>query len=160
VEVSPVNISKRDLQKRARKAGRKAGKTIQHETTAKRTTLFFIGAAGTIGGFLLGRRGALRYAGGVAKGMAHRATPGSDSSTGTLNDPALARKVESEIFRDADAPNGSVNVNVENGIVYLRGQVERSEDIEALVAKAEKVDGVHGVESLLHLPGTPAKMKR
>ncbi|HSJ94918.1 MAG TPA: BON domain-containing protein, partial [Gaiellaceae bacterium] len=42
-----------------------------------------------------------------------------------LDDVTLARKVESEIFRDADAPKGRVSVNVANGVVQLRGEVER-----------------------------------
>src|SRR5215218_10485960 len=46
-----------------------------------------------------------------------------------LTDETLARKVESEIFRDADAPKGQVDVNVVDGVVYLRGEVE--EDMSA-----------------------------
>jgi osmotically-inducible protein OsmY len=97
------------------------------------------------------------YASGVAKGAAHAVTPSGDGDEAErLNDPALARKVESEIFRDADAPKGSVNVNAEDGVIYLRGQVEEAETIERLVAAAQRVDGVREVKSLLHTPGTPA----
>ena len=97
------------------------------------------------------------YASGVAKGAAAAATPGGNGDVAErLNDPALARKVESEIFRAEDAPKGSVNVNVEDGVVFLRGQVEESDAIERLVAEAEKVDGVREVKSLLHTPGEPA----
>ena len=97
------------------------------------------------------------YASGVAKGAASAVTPaGNGDAAERLNDPALARKVESEIFRAEDAPKGSVNVSVEDGIVYLRGQVEESQAIERLVADAEKVDGVRDVKSLLHTPGEPA----
>jgi hypothetical protein len=35
----------------------------------------------------------------------------------------LARGVESEIFRPADAPKGKVSVNVAHGVVELRGEV-------------------------------------
>ena len=68
------------------------------------------------------------------------------------NDQALAERVKSEIFEPADAPKGSVNVNVERGVVYLRGEVERQDEIRKLVAQAGAVDGVAGVESLLHTP--------
>ena len=147
----------KDMKKRAKKAR----KTVESETTAARAAFFFVGAAGTVAGFIVGRRNraAIRHASDVAKGVAHKATPGSDSSAGSLNDPALAQKVESEIFRDADAPKGSVVVNAENGLVYLRGQVDSQEQIEQLVAKAGRVDGVRCVESLLHTPGSPAPMK-
>jgi osmotically-inducible protein OsmY len=74
------------------------------------------------------------------------------------DDATLARKVETEIFRDADAPKGTVDVNVQKGIVQLRGEVERPDRIDELVAKARKVHGVQEVENLLHVPGTPAPM--
>ena len=68
------------------------------------------------------------------------------------NDQALADRVKSEIFQPADAPKGSVNVNVEEGIVYLRGEVKRPEEIRKLVEEAGAIDGVRSVENLLHTP--------
>ena len=68
------------------------------------------------------------------------------------NDQALADRVKSEIFQPADAPKGSVNVNVERGVVYLRGEVERADEIRKLVEQAGAVDGVSAVENLLHTP--------
>jgi osmotically-inducible protein OsmY len=68
------------------------------------------------------------------------------------NDQDLAERVKTQIFRPADAPKGSVNVNVERGIVYLRGEVERPDEIKKLVEGAGAVDGVAGVENLLHTP--------
>jgi osmotically-inducible protein OsmY len=65
------------------------------------------------------------------------------------NDQALAERVKSEIFQPADAPKGSVNVNVENGVVYLRGEVKRPDQIRTLVEQAGAVDGVSAVENLL-----------
>jgi osmotically-inducible protein OsmY len=72
------------------------------------------------------------------------------------DDVTLARKVETEIFRDADVPKGQINVNAENGVVFLRGTVENREWIERLGAEAKNVDGVEAVRNLLHLPGTEA----
>jgi osmotically-inducible protein OsmY len=111
------------------------------------------------GGEEVGRR--VDYAAGVATGAAHQAAPTSDRGDAAerLNDPALARKVETEIFRDADIPKGDVSVNVENGVVYLRGQIDRPELIESLGVRASSVDGVKGVQNLLHTPGTPAPTK-
>lgn len=67
-------------------------------------------------------------------------------------DQALAEQVKSEIFQLADAPKGSVNVNVERGVVYLRGEVKRPEQIRELVEQVGAVDGVAGVENLLRTP--------
>ena len=73
-----------------------------------------------------------------------------------LDDRTLVDKVESIVFRDRDVPKGRINVNAENGVVFLRGEVDRPELVEALEARVRKVRGVRGVENLLHLPGTPA----
>ena len=72
-----------------------------------------------------------------------------------LDDVTLARKVETEIFRDAEAPKGQVDVNDVDGVVYLRGEVEE-DMIKDLDKAARKVSGVKGVENLLHRPGTAA----
>jgi hypothetical protein len=76
-----------------------------------------------------------------------------------LDDATLAQKVQSEIFRPADAPKGTVDVNVANGVVQLRGEVERPELIDDLVGKVRKIQGVRDVESFLHLPHTPAPIQ-
>jgi osmotically-inducible protein OsmY len=65
------------------------------------------------------------------------------------NDQDLADRVRSQIFQPADAPKGSVNVNVENGVVYLRGEVKQPDQIRKLVEQAGSVDGVSAVENLL-----------
>jgi osmotically-inducible protein OsmY len=75
-----------------------------------------------------------------------------------FDDVTLTRKVESEIFRDADVPKGQINVNVQEGVVQLRGEVPSPDMLDDLVAKTRKVQGVRDVENLLHLPGTPAPM--
>ena len=68
------------------------------------------------------------------------------------DDATLARKVETEIFRDADVPKGKINVNAENGKVVLRGEADSAEMIDELVSKTRKVQGVQDVESLLTAP--------
>jgi hypothetical protein len=73
------------------------------------------------------------------------------------NDETLAHKVESELFRDASIPKGDINVNCVDGVVYLRGQVARPDIIETIEARVRRIDGVLGVENLLHTAGTPAK---
>jgi osmotically-inducible protein OsmY len=99
---------------------------------------------------------------GTAQGVAQKAKEAVPSTNGQereYDDTTLARKVESEIFRDADAPKGDVNVNAEDGVVYLRGQVGAKKTIEALEKRARKVDGVKDVQNLLHQPGQPAPTK-
>jgi osmotically-inducible protein OsmY len=92
------------------------------------------------------------YAGETVKGKATAVAPGTsrERAEERLNDAALKAKVESEIFRDPDAPKGQVSVNVEDGVVHLRGELDDEAKIEGLREAAAKVDGVRGVESLLH----------
>jgi osmotically-inducible protein OsmY len=99
------------------------------------------------------------YAGGKVVGAVHERTPSARDPEHDLNDPALARKVESEIFRSADAPKDRVSVNVEEGVVYLRGQVESPGEASALTRAARGVEGVREVQSLLHLPTEAPKGK-
>jgi osmotically-inducible protein OsmY len=73
-----------------------------------------------------------------------------------MDDVTLARKVESEVFRAADSPEGDVDVNVVDGVVYLHGQVRQPEQIREIETRTRRVPEVIGVENLLHLPGTPA----
>jgi osmotically-inducible protein OsmY len=95
------------------------------------------------------------YAAGKAKGAVATATP-SATKIEDVDDVTLARKVETEIFRDADAPKGDVSIDVQAGVVYLRGTVSDESWIERLGDGAKRVDGVKGVKNLLHRPGTPA----
>ena len=96
-----------------------------------------------------------RYAAGKAKGAASAVTP-SPTRLEDADDVTLARKVETEIFRAPDAPKGDVSVDVQGGIAHLRGEVADDEWADRLAAEARNVDGIKGVENLLHEPGTPA----
>jgi osmotically-inducible protein OsmY len=109
-----------------------------------------------IGGFFrrrgrdVGRAG--RAVTSEAYGVAKKATHLREQEKPRPNDATLTSKVESEIFRDPGAPKGQVSVSVEDGIAYLRGEVEDPATIDGLREAAAKVDGVRGVESLLHTP--------
>jgi osmotically-inducible protein OsmY len=68
----------------------------------------------------------------------------------------LTRKVESVIFRDRTIPKGKVDVNVADGVVWLRGEVKHPRQMQQLVARARAIPQVRSVEDLLHLPEAPA----
>ena len=97
--------------------------------------------------------GRAKHAAHQAQGAAASAKP---SGPTTFDDVTLARKVEAEIFRSADAPKGGVSVNAENGVVFLRGEVADQEWIDRFGTLAEQVEGVAAVRNLLHRPGTEA----
>lgn len=105
-----------------------------------------------------GRRAAARarrtqsHAVGIARRTRNAARPRHREP---FDDVTLARKVETEIFRDSDAPKGDISVDVQGGIAYLRGTAS-DEWSEQLCTAARGVDGIKGVKNLLHPPGTPA----
>jgi hypothetical protein len=99
-----------------------------------------------------------RYAEGVAEGARHDAGRREEWPAPPPNDAALADKVASIIFRDPSVDKGKINVNAEDGVVVLRGEAARPEQINTLVEQVRAIPGVRDVENLLHLPHTPARM--
>ncbi len=101
------------------------------------------------------RRG--RYAVSRAEGVAHQienaVRPEYEPQP---NDATLVQRVESQILRGRDVPKGAININAEEGVVVLRGQLDRPEQIPELEEAAGRVKGVRGVRNLLHLRNTPA----
>jgi osmotically-inducible protein OsmY len=89
-----------------------------------------------------------------AQGVVHKVTPSGPSEP--ADDVTLAHRVETEIFRAADAPKGRVSVNAENGVVFLRGEIDDPQWITRLGDEAARVPGVAAVRNLLHTPATPA----
>ena len=95
-----------------------------------------------------------------AVGVARRTVNAHRRAEEPLDDLTLAQKVESQLFRRAGVPKGQVSVNAEEGVVFLRGVMQRQEDIERLGEQARRIDGVRAVENLIHPPGTPAPASR
>lgn len=176
-----ANKTKTEARKQARDAVREARKQARRQvvraritaararsgarTTASGASAKAIGAAGAAGlaaGYFLdpdsgGHRRQLARDRVLAvvrrgEGKVEAASSGAAPEKPAANDQALAERVKSEIFQPADAPKGSVNVNVENGVVYLRGEVKRPDQIRKLIEDAAAVDGVAAVENLLHTP--------
>ena len=105
------------------------------------------------------RRAALRarraesHAVGIARRTLNAARPRHREP---FDDATLARKVESELYRRARVPKGHISINAEDGHVFLRGVMDRQEDIERIEVATRQIEGVLDVENLIHLPGTPA----
>lgn len=85
-----------------------------------------------------------------------RARSTSTAQPKPLDDVSITRKVETELFRDADVPKGQINVNTADGVVWLRGEAKTPEMINDLERRARDIPEVQRVENLLHLPKTPA----
>ena len=117
---------------------------------------------------LVGLGSALRYFFNPTEGQGRRAkvagrikallTRAEEGPRPRPDDVTLAHMVESELFRDEQVPKGQINVNAENGKIYLRGEVGEQEMIRVLEDRARSIQGVEDVENLLHLPGAKAPM--
>jgi hypothetical protein len=114
---------------KAAKGAKKAVRRRRGPSTASRVGMI----AGALGitaavAFLLSKIDR-RKAAGRAKGAVHSAA--STVSGGPDDDDVtLARKVESELFRPADVPKGAISVNVNDGVVELRGELADQEQID------------------------------
>ena len=112
--------------------------------------LISIAAIAGVAGAIATRRGRVLL--GKLRGLVSGAIPKH------YDDGTLKAKVESELFRDEHEVKGVINVNAQEGIVQLRGELPSQDLIEALVARTRKIHGVKDVENLLHTPGTEAPM--
>lgn len=102
--------------------------------------------------------GATRYAASTAQGWTQRmVTLTSERPAG--DDVTIRQRVESEVFRDPAIDKGAITIDVENGVVVLRGELDQPDQIQAIERAARGVRGVVGVQSLLHQAGTPAPNK-
>lgn len=122
-----------------------------------RKLLFGAAAVGAVAWIAKNKETAKAYADRYAGQLKGAAPGGREPAEERLNDPALARKVESEVFRDDALPKGSISVNAEYGVIYFRGEVPSQEVMEELTKRGRSVDGVRAVENLTHLPGEPAR---
>lgn len=74
------------------------------------------------------------------------------------DDVTLAHKVESEVL-GGWIPSGRINVNAEDGVVILRGELDTEEQIAKIERVTKTVAGVREVRNLLHVAGRPAPNK-
>lgn len=107
-----------------------------------------------------GRRGGrlARKAESEAYGAWQRATHPVPENPPT-DDETLKQKVETELFGKPDVEKGKIVVNVEDGVVVLRGEAVTPQQMTELAQHALDVPGVAGVQNLLHLPEEPPPNK-
>jgi osmotically-inducible protein OsmY len=103
------------------------------------------------------RRG--RFFRGVARGVRHDAAELLPHRHARIDDDTLVARVRSEVLRRASVPAGDVSVDVYEGCVTLRGQLDSESEIRRVVDATRHLDGVADVRCYLHLPGTPPPNK-
>lgn len=78
----------------------------------------------------------------------------------TPDDAQLAEAVRVALAEEPGLLSAPIEIEVEGGYVTLRGQLDRPEGIAAVERKAEQVEGVRGLQSLLQLSGNRAPDQR
>jgi hypothetical protein len=99
---------------------------------------------------------AMRMASTTAQGKLEAMTEGG-GRVGPIDDVTIRDRAETALFRDPGIPKGSINVNVERGVLVLRGEVPDAAMRSRLEQEAERIEGVWSVRNLLHLPGEPVE---
>jgi BON domain-containing protein len=99
------------------------------------------------------RERAQRYEEGVERGLAHGTMP----AHAPADDQALGDRVKSAL--GPRLHHDRVSLDVSDGVVELRGELDDAASIEELLLRVRAVPGVRSVVSLLHLPGQPAPNK-
>jgi len=97
----------------------------------------------------------LRYAEGRAEGVLH--TVAAVTPDPPADDKALGDRIRSEL--GDRFPDDSVELNVADRVVELRGQLPTEAGIVELVTSVRRVPHVAGVVNLLHIPGEPPPNK-
>ena len=99
-----------------------------------------------------------RYAGSTIASTRERVTGRmrDDGDWEYVDDATITDRVESQVFRDQDLPKGELNIDTVGGVVMIRGEVERPDIMNEIVARTWRVEGVKDVRNLMHLPGVPA----
>ncbi len=98
----------------------------------------------------------MRFLRGVATGVRHEAAEFvrvDGHHAEFVDNETLVARVRSEVLRNRHIKAGEIHVDAYEGYVTLRGEVSAGE-IEDLVEATAHVEGVQGVRSYLHTPGT------
>jgi hypothetical protein len=88
-----------------------------------------------------------------AEGLGHEAMR-TEVDEWPENDQVLVDKVRSEVLGGPEWSQYTINVDAARGVVALRGQVDRLEQVNELEERVRQIPGVRDVENYVHLPGS------
>jgi len=99
-----------------------------------------------------------RHARSVTQGRTHQLIDQPEVER-AMDDATVADRVRSQVLGRHDVHATELLVNVEDGIVSLRGELGDAGRVDRVIDLTAEVTGVRGVENLIHLPETPAPTK-
>ena len=95
-------------------------------------------------------RAKAEYQKGVIQGLAHDLTEPFRPET-EFDDETLRQKVKSEAIGRWDGPKSDLEVDVDNGVVTLKGNVD-AENMDELIRLVKGVPGVASINDQLSVP--------
>jgi hypothetical protein len=98
------------------------------------------------------RHGEAEVLGGFATSSGEELDVPRSVSDGRLGDEAIADAVRQELRQDATTTALAIEVEVERGVVYLRGTVSDLDDADNAESVAARVPGVAEVREMLEVP--------
>lgn len=78
---------------------------------------------------------------------------------GQADDETIQQQVEEDVFSSRQASRSKVEVEVIEGVVWLRGEVRSASASEEIESRAGAIEGVKRVENLLRVATTTGKPK-
>jgi osmotically-inducible protein OsmY len=90
----------------------------------------------------------------AARGETGRESAGRSTPSADPPDPWITAKVQAKYFMDTDVKGRSINVDTQEGVVTLRGEVENDGERRQAVAIARNTDGVRSVIDQLQVVQT------
>jgi hyperosmotically inducible protein len=85
----------------------------------------------------------------MAREARDKAKASGESVGDSLDDAWIHTKIRTKLVGQGELPGGSVNVDVKNNVVTLRGSVESKEQRAKVEEVAKSVDGVKSVKNML-----------
>jgi osmotically-inducible protein OsmY len=76
-----------------------------------------------------------------------------------MDDVTVADRIRSEVLGQRELSTAGLVVNVEDGVAFLRGELDDPALVETVVDRTKSIAGVRSIENLIHLPDSPAPNK-
>ncbi|HEX8647444.1 MAG TPA: BON domain-containing protein [Thermoleophilaceae bacterium] len=78
---------------------------------------------------------------------------------GQIDDETLQRHVEADVYGSRNVTKSKVQIEVNEGVVWLRGEVKSEAVVNEVEQRAAAIDGVTRVENLLRVAKAPSRAR-
>lgn len=76
-----------------------------------------------------------------------------------IDDSTIQHRVEADVFGSRRVTKGKVEIEVNEGVVWVRGEVKSKSVADEVESRARAIDGVQRVENLLRIEKAPSRAR-